>query len=354
MRSGHFAKEKVFLAETFGKLLTKRLQNLCRGTQDVILFIDAGTTLLPFFKILDEFARTAKNCNKHFVVVTNNLAGANWLSEFGSFDENDELYLKCVLLPGELLPKYSAITGFEESIGTRFSKTLAQLDTNKSIEIIKNLRDSENGKLKLLALVTGNWVRIRNEKPKLPVPLARGRGHLHVKESMIKNADEVYVISPLGKIFSNQRKTKVLGLLEDYSDAYEELNTEKTNLQIISKNRTKIKLVTTYRTDSRFLLSPSSDMIYNSLLGEESEGDASAEPYISKVEQGNLYDCAENFSTCETAEIPHFMFEFKDVSSDETIQLNEEFPHSYCHSEEFLEHFHILKDDTKKWLKRAL
>lgn len=344
-RKKHFVKEKKFLAERFGKLLISRLRNICKGNQDTILFIDAGTTLLPFFEILDQFAKKEEAVRKHLVVVTNNLAGIYWLTENGSLDENKELFLKCVALSGELLPKYNAVTGFEDSIGARFDRILFQLQTHNVIESIKNKRDAASRKINLVALVTGNWVRIRTtkEKPPIPIPLARGRGHLDVKESMIRNSDEVYVIAPLGKIFSGHNKSNVLKLLELYSDSYEELDTEKQVYEITTNNRTKIKLITTFRPDNTFLLHNSSNNIISELKRGETTQQNNNPPYVIEIDDKNINECKTNFEHYKIENIPHCLFKFKDVSSDGIIQLNEEFPHDYSSKEEFLKYFYITQ-----------
>ena len=335
-RENHFVKEKQFLAESFGKLLLARLRNQCRGNQYTILLIDAGTTLLPFFKILNEFARNEEAIRKHLVVVTNNLAGMYWLTEKGSVDNNKELFLKCIALSGELLPKYNAVTGFEDSMGAIFDKVLTELQTHTVIEKIKRERDAANSKIHLISLITGNWVRIRTTegKPPIPIPLATGRGHLDVKESMIRNSDEVFVIAPLGKVFSGRNKSSVRSVLRRYSDSYEELDTEKEIYEITKNNRTKIKLITTYRTDETFILYNSSNKIIEGLQKGESLA-SNQSSYVIQVDNENITEWENNFDHYDIADIPHCLFEFKDVSSDELIQLKEEFPHDYAHKEDF-------------------
>lgn len=119
-------------------------------------------------------------------IITNNLPGVDSLMKHGRIQPNNrysELAILCKLLPGVPLPVYSAVTGEE----TR--------------EAIKNYRKKYQKNCYFLGLTTGNWIRVRRSKPPCPVPLARGKGHLDFKQAMINACNEIYEISPLGKLF---------------------------------------------------------------------------------------------------------------------------------------------------------
>lgn len=347
-RKEHFANEKQFLAQKFGKFLIERIRRKCQGLNQVILFIDAGTTLFPFFEVLNSLDKKQnQGWLRELVVVTNNVAGVYWLSKQVA-NKSSELAFNCILLPGKLLPEYNAITGFEGSLEANLAGVLQNLKTHNQIEGIKALRDRKEEisspssvKVTIMALVTGNWVRVRNEKPTLPVPLARGRGHLQVKKSMMSAADEVYVISPLGKVFSGFEKDYFESLLsqtqnhsKNYSEAYEELNTADADLHV-NNSRTKIKLITTFRPGENFILSKSSEKIYNLLYDSA----------VKKVTQKTFEDDERKFvSASNYRDIPHYMFEFRDVSADLIKQFETEIPHKYCHFTKFLYAFHIPKN----------
>lgn len=93
-----------------------------------------------------------------------------------------DLAIKCHLLPGVPLPIYSTVTG---------------LETNEALE---RLRKKAGDNAFFIGLVTGNWIRLRRSDPPCPVPLARGLGHRKFKQVLINQSDEVYVVTPLGKI----------------------------------------------------------------------------------------------------------------------------------------------------------
>jgi hypothetical protein len=353
VRISHFEDEKLFLAEQFGEYLLARLKRLYTDGQPVILLIDAGTTLFPFFPKLGECAiraresvRGASSWIDNLTVITNNLTGIHWLMKHGRISPTNpwsEIALRCLLLSGIPLPAYSATTGLEE-VGRAQSfvsslmpeKLLANLLTKKRLS--KN-KDTGNGLPRVIALITGNWIRIRQTSPRYPVPLARGRGHLSVKQSMIDLADEVYVVSPLGKIFANHAKHEIElflnKLVEDqkphqpHQPQYREVKVEMPFYQDLGEEESvsqKIKLVTTYRPPD-YLLSGLS-----SLLGDETYMSASTiqEDNYAKLKDTFAYEAGSNL-----------MFLFDGVPNGTQEQMEAEFPHLNTRNRDFLKKFHV-------------
>ena len=201
-RSSHFREEKEHIAECFIPVLLRRCRKLIEDDgKRVFLLIDAGTTLYPLFNRLGEQTVRAWAAGdswfqeSRLVVITNNLPGVQLLMESGRPNPGNRysgLAVDCRLLPGVPLPVYSAVTGDETE------------------EAIMKIRPNNNSKpIAIISLVTGNWIRIRRTLPRCPIPLARGKGHLKAKQNFVNAADEVYVVSPLGKIFASAEKEAV-------------------------------------------------------------------------------------------------------------------------------------------------
>ena len=181
-RSRHFPEEKEFLANHFVPLLLRRCKTFAMSGKKVYLMIDSGTTLYPFFEKIAQIAVRCYEDNEEWfnnlLIATNNLPGVQKLMGIGRVNPNNRfspLAVRCHLFPGEPLPIYAALTGKE---------------TN---EAVKNLRKgiSDQNNVVFIALVVGNWIRIRRSVPVCPVPLARGAGHLEFKQTLIDNADEI-------------------------------------------------------------------------------------------------------------------------------------------------------------------
>jgi hypothetical protein len=97
-------------------------------------------------------------------------------------NKSKELAFNCILLSGKLLPEYNALVGFEGKIQGEIGHLLENLKTYKQIDIIKEKRHNFPD-IKVISLVTGNWIRIRRSNPQIPLPLARGTGHLRLSNS---------------------------------------------------------------------------------------------------------------------------------------------------------------------------
>lgn len=315
-RLGHFHEEKEFIADKFVPLLLNRCKSLIESNITVYLLIDSGTTLYPICKKLGQetvecFAKNEKWINK-LIIVTNNLPGVEAFMQFGrtnSESRYSKLAIECKLLPGVPLPIYSAVTGVE---------------TNKAVEYLRR-EAKKNEEFMFISLVTGNWIQLPKKKTNHPMPLARGTGHCEFKETLINNSDEVYVVSPLGKIFFRHpldEINKALGFTEDDEDlAKRKYHNVKINDDIVSS----IKLVTTSRTDGRVLSKHSTKV--QAVFGIDGE---------TKTDDLKIF---QNSKSMER--IPHLFFLFDDLPENLNLQKEIEFPHSHTRRDDFMKLFDV-------------
>lgn len=306
-RSHHFAEEKRELAKLFAPYLLRRCEQLILKGKSVYILIDAGTTLYPFFKqIGQETARASQNGEKwvdNLHLATNNLPGLEELMKWGRRVSNDRysrLAIKdCHLLPGIPLPVFAAVAGQE---------------TNEAIENLRRrAQDAGKSEPMFIALVVGNWVRIRQSQPRCPVPMARGKEHCEVKNSLVANSDEVFVVSPLGKNFVGRSKDDVnsaLGLSKSASRPelrpYQEVN-------IGDGVARRVKLVSTYRQ-------PKSLLYAHSIHLEEALQDYGVKGRYDHISE-------DQFAEMETGDIPHLLFGFDALPEGRVRQMEIEFPH---------------------------
>jgi hypothetical protein len=323
-RMSHFFGEKNFLAERFLPLLLRRCRAFAEEGREVYLLIDSGTTLYPFFEKLGKATVQAKQNQEKWVenlyVETNNLPGVEMLTRVGRVNYHNRyspLAVKCELLPGTPLPVYAAPTGKK---------------TNAALE---QLRKDANSKAVFIALTTGNWVRIRRRSPMCPVPLARGRGHLDFKQALVECSDEIYVISPLGKIFtelSHEDVNEALGFEEG------QLNPEKQSYNEVEINDEKarsVKLVSTYRSDSAALHAHSIKI--RIILGMD---------HVKKDSSGG-----GGFFKVPIGDMEHIVLPYDNLPSDPVLQLDIEFPHEHTHDPDFMRKFSVSETVIEKWVE---
>lgn len=322
-RSQHFREEKEELAKRFVPYLLKRCEALAEDDRDVFLLIDAGTTLYSFFEVIGR--ETVKcyhrgdNWLRRFHLVTNNLPGIEQLIRTGRRVQEDrysELAIgDCHLLPGHPIPIFAAVAG---------------PDTN---EAIINLRApyQSNDAVKpatFIALVVGNWIRIRKEPPRCPVPLARGKDHLGVKRTLVKNVDEIYVVSPLGKIIVNHSRDELnnalgfVGIPRDpESEPYEDVDVEE--------QAPMVKLVSTKRSKGH-LLQRHSNSVEDALI----PGSKATLP------------SDQEFASAKIEDVPHLLFDFGAPPRKKYDEFIVEFPHYHTRrNRKFLDMFFVDPDD---------
>ncbi len=309
-RSQHFRQEKQELAERFTPYLLKRCEALAANGRHVFLLIDAGTTLYPFFEILGQQTMTRSQRGEEWLkrlhLATNNLPGIEKLIEVGRRVPGDRYSSLAIedthLLPGVPVPVFAAVAGEE---------------TN---EAIKRFRQKHPpAAATFLALVVGNWVRLRRTEPTCPIPMARGIEHQAVKQTLFETADEIFVISPLGKIFAGHSEDEINAALGFVPGAASGVNRpvdmEKapySDISISSDVAPKVKLVATSRAEGRLLCRHSNRV--EDLLG---------------VSGSDSLPTEEKFATAPIEQVPHLLFPFGLTTKSEFEERELEFPHYY-------------------------
>ena len=314
VRLDHFRDEKEAIAEHFVPILLKRCKKHIESGRKVYLLIDSGTTLYPFFnRIGMETVRSHMN-NEEWInnlfVVTNNLPGISELMKSGLINPNNRyspLAVNCRILPGVPLPIYAAVTGQE---------------TNEALGKLKN---EDKDKNIFIGLVTGNWIRMRRTAPLCPIPLARGVGHLDFKQSLIDNSNEIYVVSPLGKVFigvSNEEANYALGFSEDHSDPDRQPYQE---VLIDNEKASSVKLISTSRVVGKVL-----NQLSSRLSDRLRVGDVNVE-------------CIDFWQKLDTPN--HILLPFDRLPENRYLQIETEFPHPYTRDPEFLEKFFFIPNN---------
>ena len=297
-RVGHFTAEKEQLAEQFLPLLLERCHHLLNsGKRHIYLLIDSGTTLYPLFQQLGRAAVRLRENQQNWIdgvrIVTNNLPGMESLMDVGRRNPNNrysDLAINCQLLPGVPLPVYSAVTG--ELATAALADLKAGADTEHDV---------------FIAIVTGNWIRVRRTPPLCPIPLARGTGHREFKQALIDCSDEIYVVGSLGKLFIEQPLEDVnraLDLDEKHVDPEKQPYGEVNITDVVAR---QVKLVTTSRAAGR-VLHPLSDRVQWALS------------YAGDRE-------LQRFPNAIMPDVPHLFFPFSPRLANWYEELRMEFPH---------------------------
>lgn len=318
-RSQHFREEKQELAKQFVPYLLKRCEKLAEDGRHVFLLIDAGTTLYAFFEVIGE--ETVKRFHrgddwlKRFHLVTNNLPGIEQLIKTGrrvSGDRYSGLAIEdCHLLPGIPMPIFAAVAGEE---------------TNEAIDNLKKRHQANQGvkQVTFIVLLVGNWVRIRKEAPRCPVAMARGRDHLGVKRALVRAADEIFIVAPLGKIIVNHSRDQlnsalgyVAGARDPESEPYEDVE--------IDEKAQLVKLVSTKRA-AEHLLQRHSNSVEDALtLGSKA-----------------TLPSDQEFANAAIEDIPHLLFEFGELPPKPFGEFMVEFPHDHTRrNRQFLDMFFV-------------
>ncbi|MBT7790779.1 MAG: hypothetical protein HN757_18115 [Calditrichaeota bacterium] len=313
-RLGHFIDEKESLADHFIPLLLKRCKAHIDSNKKVILVIDSGTTLSPIF---DRLGRAGVRCYenneewiKNLTIVTNNLAGVEALFQSGLVNPGhrySSLAVNCLLLPGIPLPIYSAVTG------------------KVTDDAIIELKKKSSNKTVFITLTTGNWIRLRRTSPVCPVPLARGIGHLSFKQALIENSNEIFVITPLSKIFANSSQKGVNSAL-NFSEGNRDTDKQAYDeVDISDKIAGTVKIVTTYRTSGRVLSEFSTRLKGILQLDDEFVNQFPSEPILK---------------------LPHIAFPFDKLQENSYLQIETEFPHPHTRHPEFMEKFFFVSQSS--------
>lgn len=326
-RSEHFQAEKEELARRFTKYLLKRCERLAANGKHVFLVIDAGTTLYAFFEVIGtetmKLSQKGADWLNRLHLATNNLPGIEQLIKTGRrvpWDRYSRLAIEdCYLLPGIPVPVFAAVAGDETNAAIRELRTKFQ-HRNPGADVT------------FVALVVGNWIRVRRSGMPCPIPMARGLEHKTVKQTFVDSADEVFVISNLGKIFvdiSNKEVNESLGLRQDAQDP--ELEAYQ-DVEISDSMARKVKLIATSRAEGHLLHKHSSRLEY-ALIRDPST--------VLKTDGGD----EEKFAETAIDDLPHLLFPFGALPKTKYEEFTVEFPHEHTRiSQRLLDKFQVNLD----------
>ncbi len=311
-RLAHFAEEKKYITEQFVPLLLKRCKHLISQGKKIYLLIDSGTTLYPFFEKLTNEALQASDNNEEWLaniqIVTNNLPGIQKMMEISRNKPKSRystLALNSFLLPGVPFPEYSAVYG-DQTVNT--------------VEQIKKEAVNLNPNSVFISLVVGNWIILKKGTPSFPQPLARVIGHTTFKKSLIENSDEIYIVTPLGKVFCDVSEKQ---LNNDLGFSEKDTRSDHKPYSGFHINHTKlkyIKIVTTSRKSGRILHDHFSAL--KELLSFKEEKMA-------------------KFARSAVGKTPHMIFPFDKLPDVRYQEYEIELPHGYTRNEKFVKtYFH--------------
>lgn len=318
-RFSHFLPEKEYLAKNFTNHLLDRCKAYILNGKKVYLIIDSGTTLFHLFKPIGIRAVQLKDNREDWIdnlyVESNNLPGALELMRTALLDPNSRyspLALNFNMLPGVPLPVYSALTG------------------ERTISALKQLRTEAGNDGIFISLTTGNWIRIRRTHPQSPIPLARGEGHLKFKQAILDNSDEVFVISPLGKIIVDASPGELNSVLA-FNDNDPDFGKNPYEEVIIQNKKAEtVKLVSSTRKPNH-VLTTHSDRV-EALLG---------------MDVVDLRDILQNFSLSPIEKIGHLLFPFEKSYETWDAEYQAEFPHEHTRTDTFTQKFFHVGHEKK-------
>jgi len=213
LRRSHFTPEKEILTQKIVEIL--RSEILKDETLNIILILDAGSTVFPIFRQLcthPTFQFDRKNASR-LKIITNNLPGVSELTKYGRIGERKvaRTLFRCRILSGYAHSEYEA------SLGPQTSS-----DLRSAIEELRqsNLEPKENN-IKIVSVTTGNYVSL------VDGILARHKHHIDIKSAMLAEADTTYVLAPLGK-FLPYSLDEINNLLDlENEEKYDSLKTWK-------------------------------------------------------------------------------------------------------------------------------
>jgi hypothetical protein len=321
-RSGHYQAEKIFLAREFGPLLFERCKILVEAGWRVHLFVDSGSTLIPF---IDDLARRSVRAKeepwlkeKRLELYTNNLAGALAHMEHGREiyeDPYSDLVIPMRVLAGTPLATFAAVAG------------------PQTVKMIMEMGqgNSKDSNVKVIGVITGNWIRIRRTFPRIPVPLARGLEHKEIKQAVVDTADEIYVLAPLGKLCIDITEEEINNLLEFSSGSLDRSRQRYGDLKIdvgLSKptKAPRVKLITTSRRSDGFVLYRLSEKLIDYLGESDREDDVHHNKVVKTM-------APSEFAQSNIEDLPHLAWSFSNLDPLWELQLEQELPHSHTRTQ---------------------
>ncbi|MGQ0767231.1 MAG: hypothetical protein ACT4OZ_16405 [Gemmatimonadota bacterium] len=276
-REQHFVKEKRLLAKTVvEKILPELIDHIHEANGDVPIRIvlDSGTTITPLFnELVVHGVTTTRGQKVPAQIITNNLAGIEVVQKQESdapmrLTEDD-----FTMLGGTPLSTYRATTGSVTELG------LATLLAEKGHATI--------------GIITANWLLIGKQHNTLSI-CAKGRGHKAFKALVAESCDHVLVVSPLGKILTQDSVGEVHRLMQTHARGERRSDETYEAVTFDPSRKERTILVTTRRpSDSNSPLRVLSSQLFglparnrtNFTLAERSPGYA---PFGSDDEVRNI------------------------------------------------------------------
>jgi len=318
-RTSHYSDEKERIADVFSEILIDNVSDIQKdGKTECILLIDSGTSTLPFFKKISSQVtdRASRSGITNINIITSNFAGAVRIMRS---DDQVDPPVQCIIVAGSLSGDYAAIIGKEAIDSLRTLVNQRKIQTEK-----------EGKKCHIIALVSGNWVRLRHTKPRIALPMVRGKDHLELKQVYMELADQVYVIAPLGKIFvSNEKDDKksindilMAGANKKITQRppYDEVDTGDKDARVLAS---KIKLVTSARCAPKYIMHAHSVAV----------GMTCGLNQMTAITSGDKIDLTDSRITG--------IFIRYDYDGDREVQIKLEFPHAYTHSKQMMDRFQV-------------
>jgi hypothetical protein len=229
-REQHFVKEKRLLAKNVVEdVLPRVVDRILQADSGARLRIvlDSGTTITPLFEEL--VARGVTNTAREQVssqVITNNLAGIEVVQKQETGPQRYLTEDNFTLLGGTPLATYRATTG--------------PVTEQALIQLL-----SEPG-FTTIGILTANWLLIGKGHNSLSI-CAKGRGHLGFKALVAANCEYVFVVAPLGKIFTLDSVEEVDRLMQKYAGSERDVDDHYNRVMFDEQKRSKTFLVTTKR-----------------------------------------------------------------------------------------------------------
>ncbi|MDD3246007.1 MAG: hypothetical protein PHF18_03975 [Methanosarcina sp.] len=198
-RIKHFYYEKKILAKAALDSIESDFRNNNNNNIKYCLVIDSGTTMYHIFHEICERMRDEKSKNiwvNRVYIITNNLPGVQYLMKNckeNPSNDYSEIAVKCFLLPGKTLSVYAAVA-CKETVNW-----LSNIDS-----FLQSEWDCKKDGYQIISFITANYISrhpLTDETDAYDAyyPVARGEGHIEVKEAMVKVSDKIFLISPLLK-----------------------------------------------------------------------------------------------------------------------------------------------------------
>jgi hypothetical protein len=337
IRLEHYRADKTEIAKKFIPLLVERAERIANEEDDegrkkeVVFVLDSGTSIFFAFEqlALELKKKALRNPDllRRFSLISNNVPGVTVFMKVshlgtGSGEDQPKIELPelvyCNVLPGRLRSRYGALLG---------------PSTNKALIDMR----ADQPKAHFIGLVSGQFLRIDDDDPHSPIPLARTPDQISYKSTLIEVCDESFALSPLGKIFLNTTDEDInRGLsahlakdqaLGDYC-AVDLTGAESSSDQGKRRERRPVvKLVASHRPSKQLLFTHSERL---------------KAVYPKKDMLSDITDSGarNRFINSDAKDLQSILIPFDDLAEkSEAAQMDAEFPHKDVRSPEFLKEF---------------